>query len=118
MWRFFGPTICGLESVEGCFYNQLFKERVDIETRGGDGPEFYCLFPNSVVWNDQFQSYCSHCVSLGLQSIGRKKVVIGTLVVGVTQAEMGFKEYFSGHLSVAFYKDYFLFYSSTDKTRC
>lgn len=57
-------------------------------------------------------------MSLGLQSIGRKKAVIGTLVVGVRQAEMGFKEYYSGHLSVAFYKNYFLFYSSTDKTRC
>ena len=57
-------------------------------------------------------------MSLGLQSIGRKKAIRGTLVVGVRQAEMGFKEYYSGHLSVTFYKDYFLSYSSTDETRC
>lgn len=57
-------------------------------------------------------------MSLGLQSIARKKAIIGTLVAGDRQAEMGFKEYYSGHLSVDFYKDYFLFYSSTDKTRC
>lgn len=56
-------------------------------------------------------------MSLELQSIGRKKAVIGTLIVGVRQAEMGFKDYYSEHISVAFYKDYFLSYFSTDKTR-